>query len=335
MKIELDELTLDEIVQLQNRLSETLKRRFERPRGLAFTDVVDSTAYAARFGNEAGRARNQRHLELIEQAVSRTSGRVVDVAGDGAFTCYATAESAVRAMIALQRAIHDQNLSFGPEHALAVRAGVHFGPVLTDDRVVTGREVNLCARVAASAAPDEIRVTLAAFHELPSAMRAGCTSLPPELVKGLTDAISLVRVPWQEPEKPRPTAVIVRETGRRFALPDKDTISFGRMRGRSGETANDIVLELPEDAETLRISRWHFELRRRGPRWLLRSLTGNTTEVDGHALARGEEVAIQIGSLARVAEVLTVEFVGEPRGAGPVGSETEDTVVAPPSRRMR
>lgn len=332
MKIELEELSLNEIVQLQIRLSEMLKRRFEKPLALAFSDVVDSTGYAARNGNEAARALNQRHLELIEQAIGRVGGRVVDVAGDGAFTCYPSAEHAVSAMIALQRGVQDQNLSHEREHALAVRAGVHWGPVLTDDRAVTGREVNLCARVATSAGPAEIRVTLSAFHELPNAMRVGCVSLPPEHLKGFTESVSMLRVAWQEPAKPRPTAVLLRETGEQFPLPDKDTISFGRLRDRLGDTANDIVLALPDKDETLRISRWHFELRRRGPRWILRSLTGNALEVDGQALAKGAEVAIQIGSLARVAEVLTLEFVGATRPAGPAHSGADDTVLLPGGR---
>jgi class 3 adenylate cyclase len=335
MKIELDDLTLNEIVQLQIRLSEMLKRRFEKPLALAFSDVVGSTGYAARFGNEAGRALNQRHLDLIEQAIGRTGGRVVDIAGDGAFTCYASAENAVRAMIALQRGSHDQNLSHEPEHALTVRAGVHWGPVLTDNRVVTGREVNLCARVAASAGPAEIRMTLPAFHELPSAMRVDCASLPAEYFKGFTDSFSLVRVAWQEPAQPRPTAVLLRETGEQFPLPDKDTVSFGRLRDRSGDTANDIVLALPDKEETQRISRWHFELRRRGPRWFLHSLTGNALVVDGQALAKGAAVPIQIGSEARVAEVLTLEFVGAPRANGALASESEDTVLVPSARRPR
>jgi class 3 adenylate cyclase len=327
MKIDTEELTLSEIVQLQNRLSETLKRRFEKPRALVFTDVVDSTGYAARWGNEALRALNQRHLELLDLAVYAEEGSVVDVAGDGAFTCFRSAEQAVRAMVALQRSVQEQNLSHQPEHALLLRIGVHFGHVLTDEEVVTGREVHVCARVAASAAPGEIRATLAALHELPSALRVGTTSLPPEQLKGFTDSFSLVRIPWQAPVRPRPMAVCLRETGQRFVLPDRPTLSFGRMRSRSGETANDIVLELPDGEQTARISRWHFELRRRDARWFLRSLTENLTEVDGRALAKGDERLIEVGSIVRLAGVVTLEFERAPQGA--VASELQDTIVAP------
>jgi hypothetical protein len=235
-------------------------------------------------------------------------------------------------MTDLQRAVHEQNLVHEPEHALEVRAGVHWGPVLTDEKVVTGREVNLCARVAASASAGEIRVTLAAFHELPGSLRSGCVSLPPAHLKGFTDTISLVRIGWQTPVKPRPTAVLLRETGQRIPLPERDTLSFGRMGGRSGEAANDIVLEAADEKETPRISRWHFELRRRGLRWFLRSLTGNSTEVDGRSIAKGDEVPIEIGSLVRVAEVLTLEFLGQ----GVSGNASDsDTMVATSVRSKR
>jgi class 3 adenylate cyclase len=333
MKIDPDQLSLNEIIELQIRLSETLKRRFEKPLALAFSDVVASTAYAARHGNEAGRALQQRHLELLGRAIERYAGRVVDVAGDGAFTCYPEAELAVEAMIALQRGAYDQNLDHEPERHLALRTGVHWGLVLTDGTVVAGREVNFCARVAASAAPAEIRATLPAFHELPNAMRVGCASLPPEVLKGYDEPVTMVRVAWQEPAKPRPSAVLLHETGERLRLPEKAHVTFGRLRARQGEVANDIVLTLPDPEQMRQISRWHFELRRRGARWILRSLTRNAMEVDGVLLDMGAERPIEIGSIARVADVLTIEFLGDevpPEFATP---EADATLAPRPGRR--
>ena len=83
--MDLDGLTMTEIIRLQDQLSQTLKRRFERSLALAFTDIVDSTIYFAQLGNEAGRGLQQRHFDLLARVVTEHDGRIVDTAGDGAF----------------------------------------------------------------------------------------------------------------------------------------------------------------------------------------------------------------------------------------------------------
>jgi class 3 adenylate cyclase len=84
--MDLERMTLTEIIQLQNELSKTLQRRFGRDVALVFTDVVDSTPYFQRFGDEAGRRLLQRHLDLLREVVAAHGGRIVDTAGDGAFS---------------------------------------------------------------------------------------------------------------------------------------------------------------------------------------------------------------------------------------------------------
>jgi hypothetical protein len=47
-------LSMTDIIRLQTVLSAALVRRFERSMALAFSDIVGSTRYFARFGDEAG-----------------------------------------------------------------------------------------------------------------------------------------------------------------------------------------------------------------------------------------------------------------------------------------
>jgi hypothetical protein len=69
------------------------------------------------------------------------------------------------------------------------------------------------------------------------------------------------------------------------------------------------VLQLADAALTKSISRWHFELRRSPTGFSLRSVTDQTTLVDGEPLAKGGERAIKPGTFVRVANVLTLEFL--------------------------
>ena len=69
MAEELEQLGLTELIRLQERISQTLQRRFEQKLALVFSDIVGSTPYFARFGDEAGRRLQQRHFDLLEKAL--------------------------------------------------------------------------------------------------------------------------------------------------------------------------------------------------------------------------------------------------------------------------
>jgi class 3 adenylate cyclase len=312
----LDALSMTDIIRLQDLLSRELKRRFEKERALAFSDVVGSTDYFARFGDEAGRRLQQRHFDLLAEVVSEAGGRIVDTGGDGAFVIFHTAEAAALACMELEKAIARDNLTSGREQQLNVRIGIHWGRVLTDETLVTGDSVNLAARVTASAAPGEIRLTKEAFEELPNAIRLKARPLGPIDLKGISRLVSAFSLDWRERDA-FPDAVRIVETGQEIPLPDQDTIRFGRLKESDGLPANDIVLLLADDTDTRKISRWHFELRRRPQALMLRSVSHQPTEVDGDMISKGREVIVKPGSIVRVGRVLTLELISAPARSSP------------------
>ena len=81
--LDLGTLGLTEIVRLQNQLQQELRRRFERTLLMAFSDIVGSTPYFARFGDAVGRQLHQLHFDLLGQAAGDAQGRIVDAVGAG------------------------------------------------------------------------------------------------------------------------------------------------------------------------------------------------------------------------------------------------------------
>jgi class 3 adenylate cyclase len=310
MAFDFSELSLTEMIRVREHLSEEITRRFERRLALAFSDVVGSTNYFARFGDRAGRALQQRHIDMLQERLPATSGRIVDTAGDGAFLCFPTADQAVEALSTLQTKLVEFNSTRPPEHHLLVRIAIHFGPALTDGTVVTGDSVNLCARVTATAEASSIRVTKAAYMELASARRLRCKALPAVELKGISNPVELFDFGWREPVS-FPTTVLVEETGQIHKLPHDDTITFGRLAEHDGVRANDIILTLPDEAQLARISRWHFELRRLPDGFYLRPVSEQTTEVDGTTVTRGGQVPIRPGSKVRLGGVMTLVFFSD------------------------
>jgi class 3 adenylate cyclase len=307
--VDFETLSMTEIIRLQDQLSQVLKRRFEKQLALAFTDICDSTRYFQEFGNEAGRGLQQRHFDLLSQAVAEEGGRIVDTAGDGAFTCFPGVGEAARAMVRLEQRLSDDNLLRQREHQLVVRIGLHFGPVLTDGNQVTGDAVNVCARVASSAGRGEIRISADAFRQLTDVtLRVACKALPAVELKGVGRPVELMVLSWRDSQL-FPSFVIIEETGQEIPLPDQDVIAFGRLgQADGGMPANDVVLHHPDVQVVKQISRWHFELRRQSSGFVLRPVSDQLTEVDGLPVEKGREVPVRPGTLVRLAKALTLRF---------------------------
>jgi class 3 adenylate cyclase len=311
-----DSMTLTEMIQLQTQLDQALRRRFEKQLCLAFSDVVGSTAYFARFGDAAGKGLQQRHFDVLAQVLQKHGGRLVDTAGDGAFAVFAQVDAAAAAFVEAEALISAQNAGYAREHQLTIRVGLHFGPALTDGALVSGDAVNLAARVCSSGGPGELRLSKAAFRELGRDLRLRCRGLPKVTLKGVPEPQELVVLEWRD-RSLFASMIRVLETGQEIVLPAQDTITFGRLLERNGIVSNDIVLTLPDEEKARQISRWHFELRRRADGFVLRSVTDQSTVVDGVSLAKGEERRVLPGASVRLAKVMTVELVGEVAAKSP------------------
>ena len=323
MNLDPTQLTMTEIIRLQTLLSQELARRFETSSALVFTDIVGSTAYFARFGDAAGRQLQQLHLDLLAIGLAGHGGRIVDTAGDGAFSCFTGCGAAAEAMSLLQQRASAENEHRLRDHQLTLRIGIHWGRVLSDGVMVTGDAVNLCARIAASAEPGQIRLSRDAFQELGGQQRLACRPLGAVELKGAGRPTELMSLEWRDAAQ-FPHAVLIRETGQQFVLPLQDIVSFGRLEMIEGMHANDIVLALPDPGATRQISRWHCELRRRAAGYVLRAVSAQATVVDGVALAMGEEVPLRPGSVLRLSGVMTLQFIPLP-GTG--GQDDESTTL--------
>ena len=305
-----EQLSMTELIRLQDVLSKAIVRRFEKRLALVFSDVVGSTPYFTRFGDEAGRALQQRHLDLVTAAITPEGGRIIDTAGDGVFLCFDAVMPAARAMIALQRAIVKDNDSRAPEHRLSVRIGFHVGPVLTDGKQMAGDAVNYCSRVSSSAGGGEIRFSTAAHAELNDVeLRLRSRRVRGVELKGVDKPQDLFSLDWLDASR-FPSHVRFAD-GSEVRLPTLEVIRFGRLREQDGATANDVVITLADPNLQSRVSRWHFELHRRAEGFLVRSVSTSTTEVDGKSLARGEEVMLSTGSKIRLGGAVTLEFRSE------------------------
>ena len=265
-------LGMTEIVRLQNQLQNELRRRFERSLLMAFSDIVGSTPYFARFGDAIGRQLHQLHFDLLGQAATDAQGRIVDAVGDGVFCVFPGAEAGVRGIVAFHQAMARENAGRAREHQLSVRIGMHWGSVLTDGTLVTGDSVHVAARVARTAEPGGVCLTRQVFLEFGPELRLHCRPIGTRELKGVTQPFDLLELDWRDPSA-FPRRVLIEETEQQIALPQQDIVSFGRLHEPEGARANDIVLFHPDPVRSRQISRWHFEVRRAPGGLRLRTLS--------------------------------------------------------------
>lgn len=310
--IDLSTLGMSDIIRLQGALQQELTRRFEHTMTLGFSDIVASTPYFARFGDAAGRQLQQLHIDLLHACLASRGARIVDTVGDGAFLAFASADTAVAALIEFENSVSRENAGRARDHQLKVRIGVHHGPVLTDGTVISGDSVNLCSRVAASANSGEVRITRDVFQELALAHRLQCRPVAAVELKGVARQVEMLAFDWRDLSV-FPTRVRFEETQQELELPGQDIVSFGRLREHEGTPANDVVLAPADPVQARQISRWHFELRRFIDGYRLRAVSDGVTEVDGAAVAKGVDVPVRPGTRICVARVLNLTLVSPQR----------------------
>jgi class 3 adenylate cyclase len=160
-----------------------------RARAILFTDIVDSTAWNVRLGDDHWLVILAEHNRLARAEVRRRRGVVVKTTGDGICAWFAEPSAAVDCAATLQRAFAE----FGEAHpgsAIQIRCGIAVGDVVDFDGDVAGLAVTEAARICAVADGRQV-VTSARVAELDRARGRRYRSLGLHDLKGLPAAMPL------------------------------------------------------------------------------------------------------------------------------------------------
>jgi class 3 adenylate cyclase len=121
-----------------------------------FTDLVDSTAIAARLGPQAAEEFRQTHFRLLRAAIMASGGTEVKSTGDGLMVMYSSPSRALAGAVGMQQAMAGRPLDAEP---MAIRVGVAFGECEVGDGDYFGVAVVEAARLCARAEGGEILAT--------------------------------------------------------------------------------------------------------------------------------------------------------------------------------
>ena len=115
---------------------------------LLFTDIVGSTALAARLGDQPWQELLARHYDRVRLELDRFRGYEIKTTGDGFLALFDGAARAIRCAAAICRVARKDGIE--------VRAGIHTGEVERHTDTIQGVAVHVAARIAARAGAGEV-----------------------------------------------------------------------------------------------------------------------------------------------------------------------------------
>jgi len=125
----------------------------------AFADLSGYTKLTEEAGDEVAAQVSVKLAELVNEIASRHRGAVVKMLGDGVLFHFKDPHDAVMASLEILDRVHPAGLP--PAHV-----GVNAGPMIYEEGDYFGRTVNIAARIASQAGPDQVFLGEDVLHHI-------------------------------------------------------------------------------------------------------------------------------------------------------------------------
>jgi adenylate cyclase len=164
-----------------------------------FADIVGFTELSSR-DEDAAMTLVERFQAVTRRAVEERGGKVIKFLGDGGLAVFPSADAAVRAGLAVQRAFESPTEAGGTPARL--RIGIHVGEVITKpDGDVYGDGVNTAARIQREAEPGQVVISEDVRRQIRQRAAFRLEPLGERTLRGLDEPIRLCVV-LSGPEEP-------------------------------------------------------------------------------------------------------------------------------------
>ena len=262
---------------------------------ILFADVVGSTKLYEQLGDVRARDMVGTCVELMRSATDHHHGTVIKTMGDEIMATFANADDALDAGAQMQREItHHPGLKVN-DHAVAIRIGCNFGPVVMEARDIFGSAVHTANRMTSQAKAGQIITTATMVEHLSNEWRASVRQIDVATLKGRSSEFALFEVLWQPEESTSMVATI--STG------DSDKPQRLRLRYQGQEVLVDhgreiITIGRAEDNDLVikgnLISRLHARIEMSRNKFMLIDQSTNGTFV---AVKDGEDTFVRRDSM--------------------------------------
>ena len=150
--------------------STLLQNATRRLSAIMFTDMVGYTALVQEDERQAKEHRDQ-HRALLNDAVNRFGGKILQYYGDGTLSTFASAVAGVRCAVWIQQMVREKP-------SVPLRIGLHLGDIIEEENAVFGDGVNIASRIQSISIPGAVLISGKVYDEIKnhhdlSALRMG------------------------------------------------------------------------------------------------------------------------------------------------------------------
>ena len=220
--------------------------------------AADVVGYSRMMGaNEAGTltALKAWHKDTLQPLMTKHSGRVVKLMGDGVLAEFASAVSAVECAVEMQESMTAANEDAPEDRKIILRIGINLGDVIVEGSDLYGDGVNIAARLEAMAEPGGICVSDDAHRQVRDKLDIAFEDAGEHQLKNMARPLRIFRVrSGSLPHEPQPT----------LTPPDKPSIAVLPFQNMSGDPEQEYFADgIVEDITTaLSHAGWLFVISR-------------------------------------------------------------------------
>lgn len=225
----------------------------EKKLSILFADVVGSTQLYESLGDERARETVQQCLQVMKQATENYGGTVIKTMGDEVMSTFPSADDALNAANQMQQRITNTVRIDAQGTSVAIRIGCHYGPVVLEERDISGVAVHTANSMTSQAKAGQILTTTAVVEQLSPQWKALVRQIDVATPKGQSDEVAVFEVLWQpeeatnmlpsiDPGHRAPTAnarLYLRFRGQEVIVGDKGKVTV--TMGRADD--NDVVIK--------------------------------------------------------------------------------------------
>jgi adenylate cyclase len=196
---------------------------------------------------------------VISDLAAEHSGRIFGSAGDGFIVEFLSAVQAVRAAVAIQRALLRHNSDLPADRRMEFRIGVNLGDVVAQGEDRLGHGVNVAARLQGIAEPSGICISATVRDHIEGKLNFPLLNLGERRLKNIPRPVEVFRVEWEAAAE-----AAERLIGARLMVPDKPSIAVLPFVNMSGDPEQEYFADgISEDIITaLSHYRWFFVIAR-------------------------------------------------------------------------
>ena len=133
-------------------------------------------------------------LELIDPAIAKCKGRIINTTGDGMLVEFQSVTEALRCAVDFQQRMALRNCDMPASRSLLYRIGINLGDVIVEKSDIFGDGVNVAARLESMADPGGICISAAVRDQVGDRLGVGYEDLGEQHVKNISRAIRVFRV---------------------------------------------------------------------------------------------------------------------------------------------